>query len=69
MTLLEQILLARADEQANAVTRDELTRNECHTLAPLTADEKRERLNAQKAAYARRRRAAAAEYVRRAVES
>lgn len=61
MTLLERVLLLRADEQANAVTRDELQRHEARLN--LTDDEKRQRLNAQKAEWKRR------EYVRRAVES
>lgn len=67
MTLLERVLLLRADEQANAVTRDELQRHE--TRLNLTDDEKRQRLNEQKAASKRKYRAARREYVRRAVES
>jgi hypothetical protein len=57
MTQLESILIRRADEQANAVTRDELQRHEGHTLEALTDDERRARLNAQKAESKRRRAA------------
>jgi hypothetical protein len=58
MTQLERIQLRRAEEQANRVTHEDIAASRvgrAPSLAHLTPDERRARLNAQKLAHKRRK--------------